>query len=194
MPMSSDVKGFGSGEWSVVLNCGPAIILPDGTMLGNFQSGLYRNIEIEGDELVVVTVGDSRGVTDDIARYIRSVWEPVSELYNLEQLRGADFFRSPVTDMGRLKLSFWYSGDNLAGPIHRHHAFYELHTQILGVGEMQKFHENDESTIYESELMVPGHTHRPFFNAERSYPWHRYKSIKRSVLLAVESPNPIPVR
>ena len=166
----SDVKKFDGKEWSVVLNCGQPITLPDGTVLGNFQSGLYKNIEIKSNDLFVVEVGDRRGVTDEHADQIRDEWTPVYDLFPLRQFKGADFFRSPPTEMGDFSFSFWYSGDNFAGAIHNKHDFYELHTQILGVGEMQKFHEEDESTLYERVLMVPGQTHRPFFDTTGKYP------------------------
>jgi hypothetical protein len=185
---------FDRKNWSVVLNCGRNITLPDGTILGNFQSGLYNGMEFNGDKLIIIETGSTE-VSDEIADMIRSKWAPVHELFQLEEFKDADFYRSERAQLGDFAFSFWYWGERLPGPIHKDHLpnnFFELHTQVLGTGKMQKFHSNDESTLYEQVLLCPGQTHQPFFDGDMNYPWHRYESISRSILLAVESPYPIP--
>jgi hypothetical protein len=37
--------------------------------------------------------------------------------------------------------------------------FLEVHTQIYGLGRMQKFHKNDKSSIYYEKMMSQGETH-----------------------------------
>lgn len=185
---------FGRKRWSVVLNCGRPVVLPDGTILGSFESSLCRDIRFDGDKLIVVEIGDTEASPDTIEK-IRSQWTSVYDLFNAEQFKDADFYRSKRVELGDFAFSFWYSGENFPGPIHNTHLpgnFYELHTQILGTGEMQKFYENDESTLYERVILRPGQTHKPFFDQRMNYPWHRYLSITPSVLLAVESHLPIP--
>ena len=184
---------FDRKSWSVVLNCGEPINLPDGTVLGNFQSSLYRNIEFSGDHLVIFDIGNNFEVSNEVADRIRKTWTPVSELFpDVKEFKGADFYRSPRVEIGEFAFSLWYFGKGLTGPIHREHDFFELHTQVLGTGEMQKFGENDQGTMYERVIMAPGQTHNTFFDRNRTYPWHRYAAISRSVLLAIESQYPIP--
>ncbi len=179
---------FRSDKWSVVLNCGKVIALPDGTELKSFGSGLFKNIEIGGEKLLAFELGDNFEVSDEIADQCRREWTPVYEIFPLEIFKNVDFFRSPKIKLDGLEFNFWYCGEDFSCGIHDEHDFFELHTQILGRGEMQKFHSRDEGSIYHREIMSPGNTHKPFFTKERKYPLHRYKSISRCIWLAVESP------
>ena len=183
-------KEFEGGRQSVVLNCGNAVQLPDGRTLGSFQSGLFRD-GFGGDKLIVVEVGDNTEVSDALAEMCRRQWKSAYETFGLDEFRKLDFYCSPRKELGDLAFSLFYLGENVPGSIHREHDFFELHTQVLGTGEMQKFHEDDERTLYESVRMPPGYTHRPFFDSRGSYPWHRYRSVSSSILLAIESPGPI---
>jgi hypothetical protein len=185
-------KKFDGENLSVVLNCGDSIVLPDNTILGNFQSGLYRNTEFKGDKLVIVKIGENLEVSDKVAGMCRSRWTPVYELFPIEQFRNADLYRSSTVKLGDFTFNLWYFGEHLPGSLHKEHDFYETHTQILGRGEMQKFHKEDERTLYERTLLSPGQTHRPFFDSHRSYPCHRYRAISKSILLSIESPYSIP--
>jgi hypothetical protein len=186
-------KAFEGKRQSVVLNCGDAVRLPDGRTLGSFQSGLFRD-GFNGDKLIVVEVGDNTEVTEAVAEMCRRQWKSAYETFGLDEFRGLDFYCSPRKELGELAFSFFYFGGNTPGSIHREHDFFELHTQVLGTGEMQKFRENDEKTLYEGVKMAPGYTHQPFFNSRGNYPWHRYRSVTKSILLAIESPKPIPGR
>lgn len=184
---------FDRNNRSVVLNCGEKITLPDGTQLGNFQSGLYQNIEFEGDRLIIIEIGENSEVTEAVADQCRREWSHIYKVFEVEEFKDIDVYVSPRTEKGdKMAFSLFYFGDGIPGSLHREHDFYELHTQILGRGEMQRFRENDENTLIERVLMTPGTTHEPFFDDNRSYPWHRYAAISRCILLAVESPYAIP--
>ena len=69
--------GFSSKKCSVVLNCGEPVLIPDGSVLGNFQSGLYNDITLSGDRLIVIEIGDNHEVSNEIADQCRSEWTPV---------------------------------------------------------------------------------------------------------------------
>ena len=90
----------------------------------------------------------------------------------------------------RVKLNLWYTPEETDCGIHTGHQFIEVHTQILGTGHMQKFRENDATTLYEDVTMSPGFTHDPFFTlaSDRSftYPWHRYYADTDCIWMAVE--------
>lgn len=89
-----------------------------------------------------------------------------------------------------LKLNLWWSPGTTDCFIHNEHPFLEVHTQIHGLGRMQKFHERDENTLYEDVLMPVGYTHDPFCRVaaknQWEYPWHRYYADTDSVWLAIE--------
>ena len=48
-----------------------------------------------------------------------------------------------------VKLNLWWAPGHTDCFIHNKHPSLEVHTQIFGVGRMQKFRENDEATIFE---------------------------------------------
>ena len=89
-----------------------------------------------------------------------------------------------------LKLNLWWSPGHTDCFIHNEHSFLEVHTQIHGLGRMQKFRERREDTLYEDVLMPVGSTHDPFCRVAGKdfweYPWHRYYADTDSIWLAIE--------
>lgn len=89
-----------------------------------------------------------------------------------------------------LKLNLWWSPGTTDCFIHNEHPFLEVHTQIHGLGRMQKFRERDQATLYEDVLMPVGYTHDPFCRvageSQWEYPWHRYYADTDSIWLAIE--------
>lgn len=87
-------------------------------------------------------------------------------------------------------LKCWWSPNETDCFIHNEHPFLEVHTQVYGMGRMQKFRERDASTLYEDVVMAPGFTHEPFCTVagekEWAYPWHRYYTDTESIWLAIE--------
>jgi len=94
-----------------------------------------------------------------------------------------------------LKLNLWWAPGHTDCFIHNEHPFLEVHTQIHGLGRMQKFRERHEETLYEDVLMPVGFTHDPFCRVAGpnswEYPWHRYYSDTDSIWLAIEL-HPLP--
>lgn len=90
-----------------------------------------------------------------------------------------------------LKLNLWFASAGTHCAIHNQHDFMEIHTQVLGVGHMQKFHENFYDSLYEDILMMPGFTtSQPFCvgseNGGLHYPWHQYYAQSDCVWMAIE--------
>ena len=89
-----------------------------------------------------------------------------------------------------VKLNLWWSPGNTDCFIHNEHPFLETHTQIHGVGRMQKFRDRSAQTMYEDVVLGPGASHDPFCRVAGpdvwQYPWHRYYADTDSVWLAVE--------
>ena len=94
------------------------------------------------------------------------------------------------TEPFELKLNLWWAPPETDCSIHNEHPFLEIHTQIHGVGRMQKFRERDAATLYEDVVMAPGMTHEPFSRVvgdqRWEYPWHRYYADTDAVWLAIE--------
>ena len=176
-----------SDDWTIVLNCGTPIFLEDGTTLDNLESGLFQNTKIKGERLLVFKLGSELEVSEEMADYCRNTWTQVFDIFPSESFKGLDFYRSPKIKLDDLEFNFWYCGEKTSCGIHNEHSFFELHTQILGRGEMQKFHDKVESSIFYRDLLTPGKTHKPFFTKEKKYSYHQYKSISKCIWLAIES-------
>jgi hypothetical protein len=87
-------------------------------------------------------------------------------------------------------VNLWFSPAGTDCGIHDRHDFVEIHTQVHGYGRMQKFHADDHASLYEDQLMAPGHTPPvPFCRTTSdgfTYPWHQYRADTDCVWLAVE--------
>ena len=106
---------------------------------------------------------------------------------------------SPVEDpkrrkKHRLKVNLWYCPSRTDCAIHCVHQrpieFLEVHTQIYGVGRMQKFHADRFETRYEDTVMGPGMTHEPYASLDEQggyiYPWHQYYGDTECIWMANE--------
>ncbi|MDU0292368.1 hypothetical protein [Saccharothrix longispora] len=90
-----------------------------------------------------------------------------------------------------IRVNLWFAPAGTDCSIHDRHDFIEIHTQVHGYGRMQKFRADDHSTLYEDQLMGPGHTPPVPFCRTRpdggfTYPWHQYRADTDCVWLAVE--------
>ena len=89
------------------------------------------------------------------------------------------------------KVNLWFAPAGTDCAIHNLHDFVEVHTQVHGLGRMQKFRAQDHSTLYEDVLMSPGYTTPdPFCRTAAdggfTYPWHQYRADTDCIWLAVE--------
>lgn len=90
-----------------------------------------------------------------------------------------------------IKLNLWFAPAGTDCFIHNQHDFIEVHTQVHGLGRMQKFTAHDHDTLYEDLRMSPGYTTPDPFCASGPggsyvYPWHQYYADTDCVWLAVE--------
>ncbi|GAA2673874.1 MULTISPECIES: hypothetical protein [Actinosynnema] len=88
-------------------------------------------------------------------------------------------------------LNLWFAPAGTDCGLHDRHDFIEVHTQLHGLGRMQKFHADDRASLHEEQLMAPGHTPPVPFCRTRSdggfhYPWHQYRADTDCAWLAVE--------
>ncbi|TIQ92322.1 MAG: hypothetical protein E5X64_31180, partial [Mesorhizobium sp.] len=111
-------------------------------------------------------------------------------------LRGWDWLGNRIKSFPR-DTPLYISAQDTVGTVttnplafHNEHPFLEVHTQIHGLGRMQKFHEREQSALYEDIMMPVGYTHDPFCRVAGKnrweYPWHRYYADTDSIWLAIE--------
>jgi hypothetical protein len=89
-----------------------------------------------------------------------------------------------------VKANLWFSPAGTDCGIHNLHPFIEVHTQISGLGRMQKFDEKTHRSLYEDQLLSPGTTNPiPFcvdVEGAFTYPWHQYRADSDCLWLALE--------
>ncbi|GFE97887.1 hypothetical protein HKD31_12295 [Gluconobacter sp. R71646] len=87
--------------------------------------------------------------------------------------------------------NFWFASAGSHCGIHDKHDFLEIHTQLYGVGIMQKFRSQKYNSIIEQDILAPGTTtSEPFCSeiaeGEFSYPFHQYFAETDCVWMALE--------
>ncbi|MCC8249804.1 hypothetical protein [Saccharothrix luteola] len=90
-----------------------------------------------------------------------------------------------------LRANLWFAPAGTDCGIHVLHDFIEVHTQVVGVGRMQKFRDQDHATLVEDVVMGEGYTTPvPFCGRTDEggfvYPWHQYRADTDCVWLALE--------
>lgn len=91
----------------------------------------------------------------------------------------------------RVIVNLWFAPAGTNCLIHRDHSFIEIHSQITGIGHMQKFRAQYDTSPYENIALAPGATTElPFciLNGEGVpvYPWHQYFAESDCIWLAIE--------
>jgi hypothetical protein len=97
---------------------------------------------------------------------------------------------TPGEKVFTVKANLWFSPAGTDCGIHNRHDFIEVHTQISGLGRMQKFTSQEHASLYEDQLLSPGNTNPVPFCLEREgtfiYPWHQYRADTDCIWLALE--------
>lgn len=91
-----------------------------------------------------------------------------------------------------VRVNLWFSPAGTSCGRHRVHPFLEFHTQVAGLGAMEKFAGADAAAAYEEQLLAPGSSGAAAFSAfdpttrTYTYPWHQYRALTDALWLAVE--------
>ncbi|ARE77731.1 hypothetical protein ACFVZ8_26390 [Streptomyces sp. NPDC059558] len=95
-----------------------------------------------------------------------------------------------------VRANLWFSPAGTDCAVHNQHDFIEVHTQVHGLGRMQRFRDRDHASLYQDVLMSPGYTTPDPFCATGPqctyhYPWHQYRADTDCIWLAIEY-HPVP--
>ncbi len=179
---------------AIVLNLGTAALKIEEQALPALRSVIVQDATLQGVEFaIVIHRFDAHADEDRMMRDIRARWPSAFDVRGEERLRGIEHFMSPKVWVGQTGLTIYHSASvPLNVGLHKDHpfcpvpGFREVHTQIAGLGKMQQCRKKSVDTLYLEEVMAPGVTHTPMFDADGNYPWHQFETITPSVFLAVE--------
>ncbi len=178
---------------AIALNLGVKPLVVREQRLPPLTSAILQDAAIADIEACLIVDGFEPENDAETMAQIRETWPTAYALRGEARLKGVEHYMSPKVWVGQRGFTFYHSASvPLNVGLHREHpfcplpGFREVHTQILGLGKMQQCREKDPATLYLEEIMAPGHTHRPMFDADGTYPWHQFETITPSVFLAIE--------
>lgn len=180
---------YAINQKTIVINIGSKGIEISGKILEPYKSAVYSNIELKKVESLLLITMKTELFTDDsfaFSEEIKKKWKIVYEVFPLPHLKDTKLWRSNKDKIGNIELNFWFAQKKTGCGVHNKHDFKEVHTQVFGIGRMQKFYNNDALTLYQDVYMSPGNTHEPFYDKDGIYPWHRYYTDTECIWLAIE--------
>ena len=127
---------------------------------------------------------------------LRAAWKSNWELTHLEKNRSVPYYKSPAVILGGVTMNFCLvSEPDAPSGIHRTHPqpVRELHVQVAGRGAVDLLRSEDPESVFASLPLAAGTTHMATWDREGNYPWHRDRSVTRSVFLAVSVPTDFPI-
>jgi len=174
---------------TIVVNLGEKGIIIEGKELSPYKSAIFYNIvltKIENLLLITLDLEMFSKESFQFSNQLVDTWQHVYDIFPLPHLKDTKLWRSKKDKINNVELILWFAKAETDCGIHNEHNFNEVHTQIFGLGRMQKFHKNDETTLFQELYMSPGYTHDSFCDDEGRYPWHRYYSDTDCIWLVLE--------
>ncbi|MCL5429969.1 MAG: hypothetical protein M1504_00655 [Candidatus Marsarchaeota archaeon] len=175
---------------TIVYNISERPIKIENTWLRPWKSSIFTNVIVASAQKLICINVKPNFIAQKSYKYAilaKKKWTHIYKLYPLAKFKKTSLWKSDIDSVGKLKFYLWFASAGTDCRIHKHpHDFLEIHTQIFGVGRMQKFYKEDRSTLYQEVFMSPGYTHEPFYNDKGNYPWHAYYADTDCIWLAVE--------
>jgi hypothetical protein len=175
---------------AIVLNIDLDPIIIDDVELPTLKSLVCANTTItRATNLIVITLANEKYLENNpkIDReIITNTWHHVFDIFSVPQLKNTPLWRSEKERIGNFEFNLWYAPAGTDCGLHNKHDFFEVHTQIYGIGRMQKFHVNHPNSLYQEVYMSPGFTHDPFYTQSGKYHWHQYYADSDCIWLAIE--------
>jgi len=185
----SDADNFEVKKDSIIINASDSEEKINGETCPSWRSIICNGGKISGKKLISISPETHLHNISEIERAdeIKNTWSHVYDVFGVDSLKNINLWRSKKdAEIPGVELNLWYAPKGTDCGIHNEHDFREIHTQISGLGIMQKFSQKKYDSLYREVVMPVGLTHEPFYDADLSYPWHQYKCITDCVWLAIE--------
>ena len=184
-----DEKSFDIGPKTIVLNNDANDLFVNGYCIRPNKSIILSNCTIEdAKNLILCTLPSdyTEGISYSHAKEIENTWIRAYPYDEDKPETKIDLFISDAFEIENvtIKAVFATAGTNCG--LHKEHGYKEFHTQVFGIGIMQKFYENSFDSFNLEEYMPPGYTHEPFHYQDITYPWHQYYAVSDCVWFVAE--------
>lgn len=176
-------------EKTLVLNISNCEQLVNGYSIRPNKSIILMNCTIKDVKNLILstfTVDYEENMSYPLFKDIESSWIRIYDYDKEKPETKVDLFRTEQITIENINLNFCFAKAGTNCGIHKEHGFMEFHTQVFGVGIMQKFYENSFDSLNLEEYMPPGYTHEAFHYADITYPWHQYYAVSDCVWFVAE--------
>ncbi len=185
-------RGYAVREKSIVFNISDEDLFINGRPIGFFCSTVAVNTEARHLMRALIIERFSAYPNEEaLFERVRKTWVLAYDATHEERHKGVPLWRSPKINLDNIAVNMCLAGGvPLNVGLHREHwggpPIKEVHVQIVGVGRMQQYYENDPQTLYREDPMAPGAAHPPMYDVNIEYPWHQYETTTRGIFMAVE--------
>jgi hypothetical protein len=182
-------ENYKIGQKAIIVNLGDSDIEILGKKLKPMKSSVYSNVQLKQAKKVVLINLKPDFFSNKAFAFSKEItgkWKLAYDVFQLQQLKDVKLWISEKDRIGNVEFNLWFAPAGTNCRIHKEHDFKEIHTQVYGMGRMQKFNENDGKTLYQEVFMSPGYTHDPFCDENGIYPWHRYYADTDCIWMAIE--------
>ena len=185
-----NVSNLSINNYGILVNLEkkPTLIDKSGS-ISYYKSVLLKNFEVKGKIKKAILVSfnyDPARTNEELNKFCLDAWDNNKKRYPDDPSKwNYKILRSPIEKIKNLEFNCWYLPKDTASSIHIEHPFKEIHTQLYGLGIMNKFKKQDYETLYQRMYMSPGFTHDFFFDENIKYPWHQYEAVTDSIWMAI---------
>jgi hypothetical protein len=143
------------------------------------------------ERALIIEKFDAYPDAEALFEQVKNTWVLAYDATHEERHKGVALWRSPKIKLGNIAVNMCFAGSvPLNVGLHREHwggpPIKEVHVQIVGVGRMQQYYENNLKTLYREDPMAPGAAHPPMYDENIEYPWHQYETTTWAIFMAVE--------
>jgi hypothetical protein len=173
----------------IIVNIGDEKLLIGDKPLQPRTSSIYSSVNASGSLKLIRIILDNDLFSGNYFPYKQAIkvkWTSLFDLTRNPEFKNVSLWRSVKESISGINFNLWFCEAGTDCGIHREHDFRELHSQIFGIGKLQKFHKQDHDTLYQDVFMCPGYTHEPFYDDRCLYPWHQYRAETDCLWLAIE--------
>lgn len=157
--------------------------------VGNYKSYLLKDWKVKDKIKKAILISfdyDPARINEDLNNFCLTNWDNNKKRYPDDPGKwNYKILRSPIEKIENLEFNCWYLPKDTGSSIHLEHSFKEIHTQLYGLGIMNKFKEQNYETLYQRMYMPPGFTHDFFFDENIKYPWHQYEAVTDCIWMAI---------
>lgn len=182
-------KEYPVAEKSIVVNLSEKGLWIKNQTLNFLKSTIARKVLLRDIQRALVVENYEKNTSESgFPDEIRKRWRLIYDISKQQRHKGIGLWRSPKERFDNIDLNLCFINAGVDTGPHKDHLpnFREVHTQLFGYGKMQKFEDNDLTTLYQEVILAPGNTHEPFFDRDNVYPWHQYHSISDAVYMPIE--------